>query len=514
MYQKSGFPDQIVADKVYSKEDLAGMWNAIDWKDVREMVLVQQCRIARAALEKNVDEIPQLQQELVSSDEARALAVWEVMHRKSRNTPGVDGVVWETPAQWMSAALHLNNDEYESMPLLRFFIPKESGKLRPIGISAMHDRAMQMLYTFALQPVAETWGDPHSFGYRLFRSAKDACTAIRQFLDEEKADEIWVLDADITGCFDNIRHDWILSHLPISRTYLRQVLKSGCMYCGRYSPTTRGVPQGGIISPVLANMTLDGLEPRLMKAFGKPGENDADPQNSGSGLRFVRYADDFVILTTSRSVAEEAWDEINAFLKPRGLSLSDEKTRIVPVSDSFHFLHWRFCKEEEGLSIRPSDASGHHIREVLREFFNTKQFQNPDELIRKLNPLLRGYAFYHRNVDAAELFRTLDACIHDNVLGLLGTWFPKDSQRSLEKRFFSPTEAGPPQFHTATEFLYILSSTPPCPEKILIMDLNPFIDRDLFTQREEQGDSLDQSVYRERKQCREEGRKYGIPEYW
>ena len=514
MSQQTWFQNHIVADKVYSNEDLGAMWNAIDWAYVRESVFQQQCRIARAALEKNTDEIPQLQHDLVNADESKALAVWEVMHRKSRNTPGVDGVVWETPAQWMSATLHLNNEGYESMPLLRFFIPKESGKLRPIGISAMYDRTMQMLYTFALQPVAETWGDPHSFGYRLFRSAKDACAAIRAFLDEEKTEEIWVLDADITGCFDNIRHDWILNHIPVSRNYLRQVLKSGCIYCDRYSPTTRGVPQGGIISPVLANMTLDGLEPRLMKAFGKPKENDEDPQNSGSGLRFVRYADDFIILTTSRGVAEEAWDEINAFLKPRGLSLSDEKTRIVPIGDGFHFLHWRFCKENVGLSIRPSDGSAHHIRETIREFFNTMSFQNPDELVQKLNPLLRGYAFYHRNVEAVDLFRSLDNCIQDKILGLLGTWFPNENKRSLESRFFSQTVDGFRQFHTVTEFLYVLSSTPPGSEKILKLDLNPFIDRDLLTQREKQGDSLDQSVYQERIQCRENGRKYGIPEYW
>lgn len=514
MFRHVSFPNHIVADKVYSKEDLVAMWNAIDWEYVREFVFRQQCGIARAADAGDIDDILKLQDELVNSDEAKALAVWEVMHRKSRNTPGVDGVVWESPAQWMSAVLHLNNEGYESMPFLRIFIPKESGKLRSIGISTMHDRTMQMLYNFALQPVAETWGDPHSFGYRLYRSAKDACATIRAFLDEEPGDEIWVLDADITVCFDNIRHDWLLNHIPISRKYLRQVLKSGYIYCGQFSRTTRGVSQGGILSPVLANMTLDGLEPRLVKAFGQPDANPGNPQTAGYGLRFVRYADDFIILSSWRSVAEEAWDEINAFLKPRGLSLSEEKTRIVPIREGFHFLHWMFQKEKASLSVMPSDASAHHIRQALAAFFNNRPFQTPDELIRKLNPLLRGYAFYHRDVDARNLFLSLDDCIRQKIFGSLADWFPKESRKSLETRFFSSPDVGGPQFKTGAQSLFLLSSTPARSHNSLITNLNAFLNRDQFIHRAEQGDFLDKSVYQERMKCREERHKYGVPEYW
>ncbi len=514
MSQRTWFPNPIVADKVYSQEDLGAMWNAIDWTFIREYVFLQQCRIARAALERKIETIPVLQDELVNSDDAKALAVWEVMHRKSRNTPGVDGVIWETPAQWMSAILHLNNEGYESLPLLRFFIPKESGKLRPIGIAAMHDRAMQMLYTFALQPVAETWGDPHSFGYRLYRSARDAGSAIRSFLTEKQNEEIWVLDADITGCFDNIRHDWLQNHIPISRNYLRQVLKSGCICCGTYSPTSRGVPQGGIISPVLANMTLDGLEMRLMKAFGLQETAGEGYQDSGSGLRFVRYADDFLVLTSSRSVAEEAIDEINAFLKPRGLSLSEEKTRIVPLSDGFHFLHWQFQKEVAEITVRPSDASVHHIRHVLAGFFNDRLFQTPDELIQKLNPLLCGYAFYHRNVDVHNLFPALDNCIREKILGQMCDWFPKEDRDVLERRFFSSFDSSIPRFHTGTQSLYLLSTTPPENHEMAGVDLNAFLDRDFLMNLINTDDPLDQAVYLERMKCREEGRHYSIPEYW
>jgi len=514
MSHHTWFPNQIIADKVYSQEDLGAMWNAIDWEYVRKSVFRQQYRIAQAALDRDTDVIPQLQDDLVNSDEAKALAVWEVMHRKSRNTPGVDGVVWESPAQWMSAVLHLNNEGYESMPFLRIFIPKESGKLRPIGISTMHDRTMQMLWNFALQPVAETWGDPHSFGYRLYRSAKDACATIRTFLEGEPDDEIWVLDADITGCFDTIRHDWLLDHIPLSRKYLRQVLKSGYIYCGRYSRTSRGVPQGGILSPVLANMTLDGLEPRLMKAFGQPDANPDNLQTAGYGLRFVRYADDFIVLSSSRSVVEEAWDEITAFLKPRGLNLSEEKTRIVPVRDGFSFLHWRFRKATSGISVRPSDASVYHIRQALAEFFNNRPFQTPGELIRKLNPLLRGYAFYHRDVEAGDLFRSLDDYIHERILGILADWFPKENRKSLETRFFSHPDVGGPQFNAGAQSLFLLSSIPTCSHHSLVTNLNAFLDRDQFIQRTEQGDFLDKSVYKERMKCREEGRKYGVPEYW
>ncbi|OPY38415.1 MAG: Reverse transcriptase (RNA-dependent DNA polymerase) [Methanoregula sp. PtaU1.Bin051] len=514
MDQRTWFPKQIIADQVFSKDDLESMWNAIDWADVRESVFRQQCDIARAALEGDGAGISRLQDELVNSDDAKALAVWEVVHRKSRATPGVDGVVWETPAQRMSAALHLNNEGYESLPLLRFFIPKESGKLRPIGIPTMHDRAMQMLYNFALQPVAETWGDPHSFGYRLFRSAKDACAAIRSFLAGEQGDDIWVLDADITGCFDNIRHDWLLKHIPVSRDYLRQVLKSGYIHESRYFRTSRGIPQGGIISPVLANMTLDGLEPRLMKAFSRPVDTTDDRQAAGAGLRYVRYADDFVVLSSARGVLEEAWDEINAFLKPRGLTLSDEKTRIVSVRHGFTFLHWRFRKEGSDIPVRPSDGSVHHMRQILKELFGSRPFSNPDELIQQFNPLLRGYAFYHRDVEAGELFRSLDECIREKILALLSCWFPNESRESLEGRFFSCGEGGLPVFNTTTQSLYLLTETPLRMHQGLEPNLNAFLDRDRLMHREEQGDPLDRAVYRERIKSREEGRKYGVPEYW
>jgi len=508
MFQRIRFPHQIVADKVYSKEDLAAMWNAVDWAGVREEVFLQQCRIARAALSGDRSEIAKLQDELVNADEAKALAVWEVVHRKSRNTPGVDGEVWETPAHFMSAALHLENTGYESLPLLRFFIPKESGKMRPIGISTMHDRAMQMLYTFALQPVAETWGDSHSFGYRLYRSARDACAAIRTFLADEPADEVWVLDADITGCFDNIRHDWLVKNIPVSRNFLRQVLTSGYIYNGEFSPTPRGVPQGGIISPVLANMTLDGLEPRLTKAFGKSEKTEKSP-----GIRFIRYADDFIVLTSSRSVAEEAWDEIAAFLKPRGLHLSEEKTRIVPVRDGFSFLHWRFRKDRAGISIRPSDGSVHHFREMLDETL-AGTFATPEELVARLNPLLRGYAFYHRDVETGDLFLSMDEDIRRKICRLLAGWYSKENQKSLEERFFLHPPDNPPQFHAGSQTLYLLSSTVPGPPRTPVPGLNAFLDRDILTRCDEEYDPLDRMVLEEQLRSRETGRKSRVPEYW
>jgi len=325
MVERKYFQKPMIVDKISSKKDLEELWNSIDWPAVRECVFRQQCRIARAAEEGRLSDVLRLQEELTGSDEAKALAVKEVTQRKSRDMPGVDGVLWKTSAEKMYVAFHLNEEGYTALPLRRFYLPKESGTMRPIGIAAMNDRAMQMLYSYALQPVAETLGDPHSFGYRLFRSAKDACTAIRNFLGRQAGD-VWVLDADITGCFDNISHNWLLKHIPLRREYLRQVLKSGYIYCGRYFRISRGVPQGGIISPILANMTLDGLEPALMETFGRSCSTFGLTETQKPRLLFVRYADDFIVLSSSRSVVEDAWDETNAFLKPRGLCLSEEKT--------------------------------------------------------------------------------------------------------------------------------------------------------------------------------------------
>jgi RNA-directed DNA polymerase len=515
MFQTYPRYESLFIDHVVSEHDLASQWNSIDWTIVRESVFRIQCRIARAADEHRLPDIALLQDELVHSHEAKLLVVHEITGKKSRAIPGIDGIVWKTPAEKMFATIHLNEPGYKPVPVKRFYIPKESSyTLRPVGIPTMNDRAVQALYASALQPVAETWGDPDSFGYRLYRSAKDACSVIRNYLDHA-GKPVWVLDADITSCFDRISHEWLIRNIPLCTKYLSRMLRSGFVYRGNYFPVNQGVPQGGIISPLLANMTLDGLEPQLAEKFsGRPDEPAIALSAQSPEIRFVRYADDFILLAQSRTVIEEAWDEVEAFLQPRGLSLSAEKTRIASLDEGFDFLHWHFRKRGASVSVTVSDASLRHIRQTLTEIFLSGALTSPEDIVRMLNPLLRGYAYYHRDADAHHVFRSLDAYIQQEVRRLLGTWYPDKSAAWLAGTFWQPTGQGSWQFYPeGTQGLYLLSLTPSHPHPPLQTDHNPYLDREYFLKRHHADDALDRAVSRDRVKQMKNRQRWMVGEY-
>jgi RNA-directed DNA polymerase len=209
-----------------------------------------------------------LQWLLTHSFYGRALAVKRVTHNQGKNTPGVDGAIWSTPASRYKAIDTLRRRGYQPQPLRRVYIPKANGKLRPLGIPTMKDRAMQALYLLALLPVAETTADPNSYGFRPKRSTADAIEQCFTVL-ARKIGPQWVLEGDIRGCFDNISHAWMLTHIPTDKEVLRKWLKAGFMENRKLFPTEAGTPQGGIISPTLANLTLDGLERLLKETFRK-----------------------------------------------------------------------------------------------------------------------------------------------------------------------------------------------------------------------------------------------------
>ena len=245
-------------------------------KDVRKL----QLRIAKAHREGKTGKVKTLQRILTRSLAARVLAVWRVTTNKGKRTPGVDRVVWKTPEQRTEAVNVLERRGYRSLPLRRIFIPKKNGKLRPLSIPTIHDRAMQAVYLQALIPIAEETADLNSYGFRPYRSAADAIQQAFTLLSWKRSPQ-WVLEGDIRSCFDTISHAWLMNNIPMDKVVLGQWLKAGYVDKKALYPTEQGTPQGGIASPTLANMVLDGLEGLLKECFPE-----------GSKVHFVRYADD------------------------------------------------------------------------------------------------------------------------------------------------------------------------------------------------------------------------------
>ncbi len=302
-------------------------WNAIDWRDVEHEVRRLQARIAQAEKEGRPGKVKALQRLLTRSFFAKLWAVRRVVVNKGRRTPGVDGVLWKAPEERWLAARSLRARGYRPQPLRRIYIPKKNGKLRPLSIPTMVDRAMQALHLLALNPVAEVRADPNSYGFRPYRGTADAlgqCFCVFA----KKCSPTVVFDADIKACFDRISHAWLIANVPMDKAILRKWLAAGFVENTVLYPTDEGTPQGGIISPVLANLALDGLE-RVAQS--------AAPRRSLVNL--VRYADDFVVTArTAELLTTRVIPAITAFLAERGLELSPEKSRVTDIATGFDFL--------------------------------------------------------------------------------------------------------------------------------------------------------------------------------
>jgi len=383
-------------------------WMSIDWHRVHRNVRGMQLRIAKATKEGKWRRVKALQRMLTRSRSAKMLAVRRVTENQGKRTPGVDRVLWSTPQQRWQALSGLHRRGYKPLSLRRVFIPKSNGKERPLGIPTMRDRAMQALYLLALEPVAESTGDPNSFGFRQGRSTHDAMAQNFICLAKTYSPE-WVLEADIEGCFDHIDHDWLVTNVPMDKGILRKWLKAGVLYRGQYEPTDAGTPQGGIISPTLANVALNGLESGL-KAHLTANLGYTKAQRAK--VNITRYADDFVITGASREVLEATvrpW--VEEFLAIRGLRLSEEKTRVVNIATGFDFLGWNFRKYSGKLLIRPSLKSIESLYRKVKGVIDSNKMSTQEQLIMVLNPILRGWANYHHPVVAKRIFNHLDAMI-------------------------------------------------------------------------------------------------------
>lgn len=380
-------------------------WKSIGWIKVNKEVRQLQMRIAKAVSEGKMNRVRSLQWILSHSFSAKLLAVKRVTSRKGAKTAGVDNIIWNTPAKKVRGALSLRRRGYKAMPLRRVLIPKRNGKKRPLGIPTLKDRAMQALYLLALEPVSETTADTNSYGFRPYRACRDAIAQCFCALGKKDSPK-WVLDADIKACFDWINHEWLIANIPIDKKILKQWLKCGFVQNKKLFPTRDGAPQGGVISPTLANMTLDGLEYAVRNT----------PCKRKNKVNFIRYADDFIITASSKEHLEETiLPIVKSFLSERGLAVSEEKTCIVNIEQGFDFLGQNIRKYNNKLIIQPTKDSIKSCQVKLKSIIQKARGWNAETLIKKLNPIIRGWANYHRNVQASKAFRHLNEILYKSM---------------------------------------------------------------------------------------------------
>ncbi|UAA38346.1 group II intron reverse transcriptase/maturase [Paraneptunicella aestuarii] len=379
-------------------------WHSINWGKTQRQVRGLQVRIAKATKEQQWRKVKALQRMLVRSFAAKAMAVKRVTENRGKGTPGVDGQLWSTPECKWRAIFRLTRTGYKPMPLRRVYIPKANGKRRPLGIPTMLDRSMQALYLLALEPVSETTADRNSYGFRPMRATADAIEQCFVALSRKNSAK-WILEGDIKGCFDNISHDWLLANIPLDKQVLRKWLKAGFMESGNLHPTDAGTPQGGIISPVLANMALDGLESFLESHFGKKNTK----ASYKTKVNFVRYADDFIITGISKELLiDEVKPLVEAFMADRGLQLSPEKTLVTHVSEGFDFLGQNVRSYNGKLLIKPSRKNMRNLLAKVKSIISGNKTVTASLLVKLLNPVLQGWANYHKHVVAKETFNYVD----------------------------------------------------------------------------------------------------------
>ncbi|MDR8763307.1 Group II intron-encoded protein LtrA [Burkholderia multivorans] len=411
----------------------SGGWHSIDWASCHREVRRLQTRIVKATREGRWGKVKALQWLLTHSFSGKALAVRRVTENQGKKTPGVDKVVWDSPEKKLYAMDDMKRRGYRPSPLKRVHIPKANGKLRPLGIPTMKDRAMQALYLLGLLPVSETVADGCSYGFRPERSVADAIERCFTALGRRDAAE-WVLEADIKGCFDHISHDWLLGNVPMDRHVLKMWLKCGFMENATWSATEAGTPQGGIISPTLANLALDGLEALLLKSFFR---TERAGKMINPKVHLIRYADDFVITGSSKALlVEEVKPLVERFLAERGLTLSTEKTHVTHIDDGFDFLGQNVRKYHGKLLIKPAAANYGACVDKIRTIIKSHKTAKQSTLIKKLNPVIQGWANFHRHVVAKRLFQSLDRDIWRALWRWAKRRHPNKNHTWIRERYF------------------------------------------------------------------------------
>ena len=445
-------------------------WFSLDWAKANKQVRKLQTRIVKAVKVGKWNKVKSLQRLLTHSFSGKIFAVRRVTENQGKRTSGVDKEIWSTPERKSKAVLELREHGYKPKALRRIHIPKANGKKRGLGIPTMKDRAMQSLYKLALEPISETTADKNSYGFRPERNTMDAIEQCYSTLSRKSSAE-WILEGDIKGCFDNINHDWLLKNIPMNKSILRKWLKSGFMENNRLFPTESGTPQGGIISPILANMTLDGLEKILKDKFA--ATNYIARRNK---VNFVRYADDFIVTGISKEKLEtEVKPVVESFLKERGLILSEEKTKITHIKEGFNFLGTNIRKyRKEKYLTKPSKENVKEFLRKIRKVIKEEKQSKQSSLINMLNPKIRGWANYHKSIVSSKTFHKVDHEIFKSLWIWAKRRHPNKPTYWIKKKYFKIIGCRDWMFSTGKEVLILASRVKIKRYTKIKGDANPF----------------------------------------
>ena len=415
-------------------------WNAINWRTANRTVRNLRRRIFRATQEGNLKKVRSLQKLMLKSYSNRLVSVRRVTQiNAGKKTPGVDKLVIKTPAargRMVDTLAHYTL--WKAKPARRIYIPKAKNKQRPLGIPVVMDRCIQSMVKNALEPAWEAKFESVSYGFRPGRSCHDAIEKIYR-LARPNGTKKWILDADITGAFDHISHDYLeraMGPVP-GKELIKQWLKAGYIEQEVFYPTEQGTPQGGVISPLLANIALHGMEEAIGVTYNSKGQI--------AGKRaVVRYADDFVCFCETKEDAEQVQSLLENWLKERGLTLSQEKTRIVHLTEGFDFLGFSIRLYPQPLTsrtgwkllIKPSKESVGKVQKKLKELWAKGQGTNVQAVLGKLNPVIRGWANYFRTAVAKEIFKKLDRWMYTKADHYTRRMHPKKSRDWQHQKYW------------------------------------------------------------------------------